>query len=87
MNPVAVVVDANVAFKSLCAGRGDLRAGLDPDSPLQFYSPRFLFVELFKHKERLARATRLEEEELLAGLHTLVSCLDFLNEANIPVGT
>jgi hypothetical protein len=47
MNAAVVVVDANIAFKSLCAGRSDLRAGLDPDAPLKFYSPRFLFVELF----------------------------------------
>ena len=87
MNAIAVVVDANIAFKSLCAGGGSLRAGLDPDAPLKFYSPRFLFVELFKHKERLTRATRFAEEEVLVGLYTLVSRLDFVNEANIPVGT
>ena len=87
MNAAAVVVDANIAFKSLCAGRGDLRTILDPDSPLRFYSPRFLFVELFKHKERLARAARFGEEELQSGLQSLVSRIEFVNEANIPVGT
>ena len=87
MNTSTVVVDANIAFKLLCAGSSGLRQRMDPNLPLQFYSPRFLFVELFKHKERLARVARFSEEELLAGLHTLVSRLQFINEANIPLGT
>lgn len=87
MNADCVVVDANIAFKALCAKRGDLRDRLGPAVSVTFYSPRFLFVELFKHKERLAHASRAGEDELLEALHTLVSRLEFVNEANIPVGT
>lgn len=87
MTPDYVVVDANIAFKTLVGQRGDLRDRLGPASSAVFCSPRFLFVELFKHKNRLATATRLTEEELLEALHTLVSRLEFFNEANIPVGT
>jgi predicted nucleic acid-binding protein len=87
MNARCVVVDANVAFKALAAGRGDLRDQLGPGASVEFFSPRFLFVELFKHKERLARAAKVTEEEMLNALHTLVSRLEFVNEANIPLGT
>ena len=87
MNLDCVVVGANIAFKSLCNGRGKIRRRLSPDSHLRFYCPRFLFVELFKPKERLARASGLSEADLVAGLHALVSQLEFVNEANIPVGT
>ena len=87
MNTDCVVVDANIAFKSLCAGRGKLRRRLSPDSDLKFYCPRFLFVELFKHKERVARASGLTDADLVEGLHELVSQLEFVNEAAIPVGT
>ena len=87
MNLTSVVVDANIAFKTLASHRGDLRDRLGPAAELKFFAPRFLFVELFKHKERLAYAARLPEEELLEALHTLVSRLDFVNESNIPVGT
>jgi predicted nucleic acid-binding protein len=41
---------------------------------------------LFKHKTRLARATGLTEGELLEALQTLVSRLEFVNEANISLG-
>lgn len=78
MNPDRVVVDANLAFKTLATQRGDLRERLGTPTRLKFYSPRFLFVELFKHKERLARATRLSEKELLEALHTLASGLEFI---------
>jgi predicted nucleic acid-binding protein len=85
MNADCVVVDANLAFKALAAGRGDLRDRLGPSSTLAFYAPRFLFVELFKHKERLAAAARVSEVEMLEALHTLVTRLEFVNEANIPL--
>lgn len=87
MSADGVVVDANIAFKALAAGRGDLRDRLDPSASVTLFSPRFLFVELFKHKERLARAARLNEDELLEALHTLVTRLEFITEENIPLGT
>ena len=87
MNADCVVVDANIAFKCLHTGRGDLRRRLAPASNLKFVCPRFLFVELFKHKERLAQAAGLPEADLLEALYALVSRLEFVNEANIPVGT
>ena len=87
MNPDCVVVDANIAFKTLVSGRGDLRDRLGRATAVSFFAPRFLFVELFKHKERLATAARVSEAEILEALHTLVSRLEFVNEANLPVGT
>ena len=87
MNAERVVVDANLAFKALAAGRGDLRDRLNPLASVHFFSPRFLFVELFKHKERLAAAAKVSEAEALEALHALVSRLEFVNEANIPLTT
>lgn len=59
MNAECVVADANVAFKALAAGRGDLRDRIGASAAITFYEPRFLFVELFKHKERLAAAAEV----------------------------
>jgi predicted nucleic acid-binding protein len=85
MNPDYVVVDANIAFQALVSQRGDLRDRLDPSANAKFFTPAYLFVELFKHKTRLARATGLTEDELLLALHALVSRLEFVNEANISL--
>lgn len=87
MNADCVIVDANIAFKTLAAGRGDLRNPLSPAVPLRFFAPRFLFVELFKHKDRLIHASRLTEEEVLQALYTLVSRIEFIKEADVPLGT
>ncbi len=87
MNPECVVVDANLAFKALAAGRGDLRERLGRPADLRFFAPRFLFVELFRHKETLALAAKVSPEAMLEALHTLVTRLDFVNESNIPLTT
>lgn len=86
MNADCVIVDANIAFKTLAAGRGDLRNPLSPALLLRFFAPRFLFVELFKHKDRLIHAARLTEEEILQALYTLVSRIEFIKDADVPLG-
>jgi predicted nucleic acid-binding protein len=86
MNRRADVVDANIAFKALSAGRGDLRYKLAPATDLEFHGPRFLFVELFKHKERLTQASGLPESELLEALYSLVTRLVFDAESTISLG-
>lgn len=86
MNPDCVVIDANIAFKAMVSQRGDLRERLDSSAKVKFYTPGSLFVELFKHKTRLAHATGLNNEELVQAMQALVSRLEFVNEANIPLG-
>ena len=44
-------------------------------------------VELFKHKERIATATELPEDELLDCLNALLSRITFVEEGAIPIGT
>ncbi len=87
MNSDRVVVDANIAFKALVSQRGDLRNRLGPAAGVRFFSPRFLFVELFKHKERLSSATGLGAQELLDALQTLTHRLEFIAEEDIRMGT
>ena len=83
------MVDANIAFRALSRGRSDLVAMLRPAGRLAgstLHAPRFLFVELFKHKERIVRAARLPEAEVIESLHALIARLEFHNEALIPIG-
>ncbi len=87
MNADCVIVDANIAFKCLLTGRGDLRERIGLGGHPKLFTPRFLFVELFKHKERLQRASGWSETDLLAGLHTLLNQLTFVHEDDISVGT
>jgi predicted nucleic acid-binding protein len=87
MSGRCVIVDANIAFRFLLARRGDLRERIGPGGYQQLFTPRFLFVELFKHKERLLRASGLPETDLLAALHTLLNQLTFVHEGDVSIGT
>jgi len=82
-----VVVDANIAFRALAHGRGDLRARLDSPTEEVFYAPFFVLVELYKHKEKIQRMSSLAEDEVLTALHELCECLTFIREAEIVIGT
>ena len=87
MSAEGVIVDANIAFKCLVAGRGGLRERIGPGGYPQLFTPAFLFVELFKHKDRLVQASGLSESDLLSGLHTLLNQLTFIHEEDIALGT
>ena len=86
MSVGCVIVDANIAFKSLLAGRSDLRENIGLGGHPQLFAPHFLFIELFKHKERLLRASHLLESDLLTALHTLLNQLTLVHEQDISVG-
>ena len=81
-----VVVDTNVAFSALAAGCGNLAIRLLSPSEMVFFAPRFLFVELFRHRDRLLAATRLPEDKLLEALNELLESLQLVEAASIPVG-
>ncbi len=89
MSGARIVIDANIAFRALGRGRSDLVAMLRPAGRLSdstLHAPRFLFVELFKHKERIVRASRLPEAEVIEALHALIARIEFHNEALVPIG-
>ncbi|MBM3858921.1 MAG: nucleotide-binding protein, PIN domain-containing protein [Verrucomicrobia bacterium] len=82
-----IVVDTNVLFAALVSTRSRLRETLFADVPSRFCCPRFLFVELFKHKDRLLAATELSEDELLDALNALLARIRFADESAIAIGT
>ena len=82
-----VIVDTNILFAALVSSRSLIREILFTENKLNFSCPRFLFVELFKHKERILAATELSEDELLDALNALLSRVHFVDEATIPLGT
>ena len=45
-----------------------------------------MLVELFKHKERIAASTGLDEDSLLALLHSLLERIRFFDEDAISIG-
>jgi predicted nucleic acid-binding protein len=85
MNP-PVVVDTNILFSALVSRRSRIRETLLVEAGLSFCCPRFIFSELFKHKERVVAATDLSEAELLDALNSLFAHMQFVDESTILVG-
>lgn len=81
-----VVIDANRLFSELIAGRQRLRALFSSHPEFEFHCPKYVFVELFKHKEDIAAATSLAESDLLALLHTLLQHIHFFDEDAVSIG-
>ena len=82
-----VVIDTNVVFSALVSRNARLREALLIEPALRFCCPRFLFIELFKHKERILRFTELPEEEMLDFLNVILSRVEFVEEGAISIGT
>jgi predicted nucleic acid-binding protein len=82
----AVVVDANRLFSELIAGNRPRRLIMSSRSDIQFFCPKYVLVELFKHKERIMLATKLDEPSLLGLLHTLLERIRFFDEDAIRIG-
>lgn len=83
----SVVIDANRIFSELIAANHKLRRVFASQPEKEFHCPKYVLVELFKHKERIANATGLDEPELLALLHTLLEHIHFFDEDAISIGS
>lgn len=70
MSP-CVVIDANRIFSELIAANHQLRRAFTSLPKTRFICPKYVFVEIFKHKERIADASGLSEPELLSLLHSI----------------
>lgn len=83
---IRTAIDASVAFRLLSRGGTSLIDLLDP-AGMALHAPQFLFVELFKHKERMLRASGLSAGDLVDAVETLVSRIELHSEASLPLGT
>jgi predicted nucleic acid-binding protein len=86
MSP-CVVIDANRIFSELIAANHQLRRAFTSLPKTRFICPKYVFVEIFKHKERIADASGLAEPELLSLLHSILERIEFIDEDSIRLGS
>lgn len=77
-----VVVDSNIVFSALLKSPNRFCDAICLSSD-EFYTPRFMFVEIFKYKERIVRQSKMSEEEVLEMLYRLILNLRFFDETHI----
>jgi predicted nucleic acid-binding protein len=82
-----VVIDANRIFSELIAANHQLRRAFTSLPKTRFICPKYVFVEIFKHKERIAAASGLSEPELLSLLHSILERIEFIDEDSIRLGS
>ena len=87
MSATKLVLDTSVFFSLLLGRESAPRRRLLADPAHAFHCPHFFVVELFKHKERIARASSLDEGELLECFHELLARVTLIEEGTIAVGT
>jgi predicted nucleic acid-binding protein len=74
-----VVLDTNLLFSALLSRNASFRETLFNRS-YRFFSAKYLIVEIFKHKERIVKASKASEEEVYAYLHEVLLRIEFINE-------
>lgn len=77
-----VVVDSNIIFSALLKSPNRYCDTICLSSD-EFYAPKFMFVEIFKYKERIVRQSKMTEEEVLEMLYSVMLNLRFFDETLI----
>lgn len=74
-----VIVDTNIIF-SLLLKSGHPYLNILSYNENDFYSCKYCFVELFKHKEKIIKYSKMPEAEILELLYQILVQIHFLDE-------
>jgi len=74
-----IVIDANILFSAFLSKNSYYRDLLFDDR-YTFYSPNFVFLEIFRHKEKILNCTKEPEEEVYGFLEKILRKINFVNE-------
>ena len=80
-----IVIDTNIVFKALRLKHSAIRSFLNQEE-YSFYAPKFLLVEIFKHKEKILKNNLQLEDEFYEYLNILLNRISFVNEDFISIG-
>lgn len=77
-----VVVDTNILFSALLSRKSGF-AEILLESEHHFFVCELVLVELFKHKEKIVRASRVPEDDILRAYYTLLRHITLFKEDRI----
>lgn len=77
MIPNSVVVDTNLIFSALIPRASQIRE-LFFENKLTFYSPNFLITEIYKHKDKLLKNSKLTESEFYLYFNGIIERMKFI---------
>lgn len=80
-----VVLDTNLLFSALRSSNSHFREKLFSDENT-FYSSKYIIVEIFKHKERIVKNAKVEDEnEVYEYLNEVLQHIHFINEDFVSI--
>jgi putative PIN family toxin of toxin-antitoxin system len=79
-----LVVDTNIIFSALLK-KESKEIELLLREECEFFIPKTLFIELFKHKEKIMQVSKLEEDEILELLYSILEKLEVVDDRNIAL--
>ncbi|MGI9056408.1 MAG: PIN domain-containing protein [Pyrinomonadaceae bacterium] len=85
MNEI-IVIDTNIIISALISDSRQIRRTL-ARKDLQFISPKFIIVEIFKHAPKIQKTTKLSKDEVLELLSSIINQIKFYDEDLISVGS
>lgn len=77
MTREAVVVDTNMIFSALISKHSRIRSVI-LESEFSFYSPNYLFIEIFKNKEKLLRYSHLSESDFYLLINDIIERINLV---------
>lgn len=80
-----VVIDSNKIFAALRAQNTRFRETLFSEK-YTFYAPKYILVEIFKHKERILKGAKTSDEsDIYEYLNTILQRICFVNEDFVSI--
>ena len=73
-----IIVDTNILFSAMLSNRSPSRQ-IMLQQELEFFAPNFIFLELFKHKEKLLKLSKQSEAEIYLFLNYLLKSVKFIS--------
>jgi predicted nucleic acid-binding protein len=85
MSKKKLIIDANILMSTLITQQGKVaHTFLKLAQEYNLISCQFLYIELFKHKNKILKASKLEENDFLDYLLSILNRIEFISEVLIP---
>jgi len=83
-----IIVDTNIVFSALLNSNGRIgRLLLDSKQHFEFYSCKYLQIEIFRHLEKIQKHANLQQDEVFELLNLITSRIFFVDENLLPKTT
>lgn len=78
----AAVVDTNIILSALMSKSSGIREKLF-DETMNYFAPNFIIIELYKHKEKLLKYSKLDDPEFFEYFSSIVNRINFVSVSTI----